>query len=61
MENPERTPSALSVFHSMFVLFFWFNKQGKSKEVNSARFKVFLTNGQHLTRLCLRLASLGLH
>lgn len=52
MENPERTPSVLSVFHLMFVLFFWYNKQGKSNEVNSVRFKEFLTNEQCLTMFC---------
>lgn len=68
LENTEhlwKILNALRLPCLFFILclccFFWFNKQGESKEVNSARFKVFLTNGQHLTRLCLRLASLGLH
>lgn len=52
MENPERTLSVLSVSHLMFVLFFWYNKQGKGNEVNSVRFKEFLTNEQCLTMFC---------
>lgn len=31
---------------------FWYNKQGKSNEVNSVRFKEFLTNEQCLTVFC---------
>lgn len=52
MENLEHIPSVLSVFHLMFVLFFWYNKQGESNEVNSVRFKEFLTDEQCLTVFC---------
>lgn len=58
-ENAEHLWKILNTFRLSCLFFiwclcciFWYNKQGKSNEVNSARFKEFLTNEQCLTVFC---------